>query len=161
MSPNTTKTAPATINQCGYCIAESIFYFFAFSNSASHDSGFALSRSRFSWKGVLRFRMVSQDILPAKPAWEQSLIWRITGTVLPARGGFMQIDAGIRLSQPGSTIHCFVQDVWSQGALLIPDSVTNVPERFELLLAGDIRRSCEIIWRSNDRLGIAFLNTVH
>jgi hypothetical protein len=73
----------------------------------------------------------------------------------------MQIDAGIRLSQPGSTIHCFVQDVWSQGALLIPDSVTNVPERFELLLAGDIRRSCEIIWRSNDRLGIAFLNTVH
>jgi hypothetical protein len=28
--PSTTKTGPATINQCGYCIAESIAYFVAF-----------------------------------------------------------------------------------------------------------------------------------
>jgi hypothetical protein len=32
-NPSTTKTDPATINQCGYCIAES--YFFAFNPSST------------------------------------------------------------------------------------------------------------------------------
>jgi hypothetical protein len=33
INPSATKTAPATINQCGYSIAESIAYFFAFTFS--------------------------------------------------------------------------------------------------------------------------------
>ena len=73
----------------------------------------------------------------------------------------MQIDAVIRLSEPQSTIHCFAEDVWGQGALLNTHGVADVSETFELLLDGDIRRSCQIVWRSNDRLGIAFLNTVY
>ncbi len=73
----------------------------------------------------------------------------------------MQIDAVIRLSEPQSTIHFFAEDVWREGALLNAHGVADVPETFELLLDGDIRRSCQIVWRSNDRLGIAFLNTVH
>jgi hypothetical protein len=72
----------------------------------------------------------------------------------------MQIDAVIGLNQPPSTIHCFVEDVWMKGALLNTHGVGEVPETFELLLDGDIRRSCQIVWRSNDRLGIAFLSTV-
>jgi hypothetical protein len=47
-----------------------------------------------------------------------------------------------------------------KGALLNTRGMADVPETFELLLDGDIRRSCEIVWRSNDRLGIAFLSTV-
>jgi hypothetical protein len=71
----------------------------------------------------------------------------------------MQIDAVIR--QPGSTIRCSVQDLWNKGAVLVPNGVAHVPERFELLLDGDIRRSCQIIWRSNNRLGIAFSASLH
>lgn len=73
----------------------------------------------------------------------------------------MQIDAVICLNRPPSTIHCFAEDVWMKGALLNTHGAAEVPETFELLLDGDIRRLCQIVWRSNDRLGIAFLSTVH
>src|SRR5437867_4818942 len=39
--PRTTRTAPATINQCGYCIAESMAYLSPF-DSASHRGPWAL-----------------------------------------------------------------------------------------------------------------------
>jgi hypothetical protein len=82
--------------------------------------------------------------------------------ILAAQGfALMQIDAVIRLNRPPSTIHCFAEEVWMKGALLNTHGMADVPETFELLLDGDIRRSCQIVWRSNDRLGIAFLGTVH
>jgi hypothetical protein len=71
----------------------------------------------------------------------------------------MHIDAIIR--QPGPPLHCFVEDVWRRGACIKPDRVADVPEHFELWIDGDIRRTCQTVWRSSDRLGIAFLDTVH
>jgi len=99
-------------------------------------------------------------------AWEQSeqSLDLTHYSVIPAQPKgmvSMQINAVIRLNQPPSTIHCFAEEVWMKGALLNTHGMADVPDTFELLLDGDIRRSCQIVWRSNDRLGIAFLNTVH
>lgn len=54
-------------------------------------------------------------------------------------------------------IHCTVQDITSAGACLKLANTFGVPQTFELTFEhGRTRRPCRVIWRTEDRLGVAF-----
>jgi hypothetical protein len=54
-------------------------------------------------------------------------------------------------------IHCTVQDITSGGACLKMANTLGVPDIFELTFEqGRTRRSCRVVWRTDDRLGVAF-----
>lgn len=54
---------------------------------------------------------------------------------------------------------CFVRNVSATGANIGMDSSTSgIPDEFVLILtrAGDVRRRCRIVWRSEKALGVRF-----
>ncbi len=54
-------------------------------------------------------------------------------------------------------VHCTVQNITGAGACLKVADTFGLPETFELTFEhGRTRRSCRVIWRTNDQLGIAF-----
>lgn len=56
-----------------------------------------------------------------------------------------------------SVIHCTVQNITSRGASLKLANTYGMPESFELTFEhGRTRRTCRVIWRTADQLGIAF-----
>ena len=55
-----------------------------------------------------------------------------------------------------STINCTLRNISDAGARLDVASVVGVPEVFDLKLEGQPSRSCEVVWRSSDAIGIAF-----
>ena len=65
--------------------------------------------------------------------------------------------AKIIVPRRASVIHCTVQNITSGGACLKLANTFGVPETFELTFEhGRTRRSCRVIWRTNDKLGVAF-----
>jgi len=55
-------------------------------------------------------------------------------------------------------IHCTVQNITSSGACLKMASTYGVPETFDLTFEiGRTRRPCRVVWRTTDKLGVAFL----
>ena len=51
-------------------------------------------------------------------------------------------------------------DISASGAQLEFISTTGIPDRFSLLIASPrspVERVCEVVWRSDDRLGVRFL----
>jgi len=64
-----------------------------------------------------------------------------------------------KIIAPGisSMMHCTVQDITSSGACVRVADTYGMPLTFELTFEqGRTRRSCRVIWRSRDRLGVAF-----
>jgi hypothetical protein len=56
-----------------------------------------------------------------------------------------------------SLVDCTVRNLSSKGALLLVASLAGVPQTFDLLLeATGEHRSCRVIWRGEDRLGVEF-----
>jgi len=56
-----------------------------------------------------------------------------------------------------SIVHCTVQNVTSGGACLTLASTYGLPETFELTFElGRTRRACRVVWRTDDKLGVAF-----
>jgi len=54
-------------------------------------------------------------------------------------------------------IHCTVQNITSGGACLKLANTYGVPETFDLTFeCGRTRRPCRVVWRTNDKLGVAF-----
>ncbi len=54
-------------------------------------------------------------------------------------------------------ISCTVKDLSSRGACLSVASTYRLPDSFELTFEhGRSRRSCRVIWRTQDKLGVAF-----
>jgi len=54
-------------------------------------------------------------------------------------------------------IHCTVQDITSGGACLKMANTAGVPQIFDLTFEqGRTRRSCRVVWRTADKLGVAF-----
>jgi ribosomal protein S1 len=57
----------------------------------------------------------------------------------------------------GSMIHCTVQNITSSGARLKLANTYGLPETFELTFEqGRTRRTCRVVWRTKDELGVAF-----
>jgi hypothetical protein len=54
-------------------------------------------------------------------------------------------------------VHCTVQDITGTGACLKLANTHGVPQTFDLTFEqGRTRRSCRVIWRTNDKLGVTF-----
>jgi hypothetical protein len=56
-----------------------------------------------------------------------------------------------------SKVQCTLQDLTNTGACLTLASTYRVPDTFELTFDQDrSRRSCWVMWRTGDRLGVSF-----
>ena len=54
-------------------------------------------------------------------------------------------------------IDCTVRNLSPNGALLVVASLVAIPERFDLVLGTNgEQRSCRVVWRGEDRLGVEF-----
>ena len=75
---------------------------------------------------------------------------RVTQRHTTLKGGRIVFNAG------RSTIDCTVRNLSASGAKLLVTSVVGIPDTFDLLLDGNIRRPCRVAWRSLKELGVAF-----
>jgi PilZ domain len=75
------------------------------------------------------------------------------GRVAFNRPGFLVLEPD------GPWIECFIVDV-SEGGACINVGALAVPETFVLLLSlnGEVRRLCQLVWRSGELLGARFLS---
>jgi hypothetical protein len=57
----------------------------------------------------------------------------------------------------GETIDCIVRDLSATGACLVIESGIDIASRFCLLFESDkTTKHCQVIWRSGNKIGIAF-----
>jgi methyl-accepting chemotaxis protein len=69
----------------------------------------------------------------------------------------IQRNAKIIVPHRSPTLHCTVQNITGGGACLKLANTSGVPEQFELTFEiGRTRRSCRVIWRTADALGVTF-----
>jgi len=65
--------------------------------------------------------------------------------------------AKIIVPRRSPVIHCTVQNINSGGACLKVANTYGVPQTFDLTFEhGRTRRNCRVVWRTNDKLGVAF-----
>ncbi len=65
--------------------------------------------------------------------------------------------AKIIVPRRSSVIHCTVQNITGGGACLRLANTSGLPETFDLTFEhGRTRRSCRVVWRTNDKLGVTF-----
>ena len=65
--------------------------------------------------------------------------------------------AKIIVPRRSPVIHCTVQNITSGGACLKLANTYGVPQTFDLTFeCGRTRRPCRVVWRTNDKLGVAF-----
>ena len=66
-------------------------------------------------------------------------------------------NAKIIVPRRSPVIHCTVQNITSGGACLKLANTYGVPQTFDLTFEhGRTRRRCRVVWRTNDKLGVAF-----
>lgn len=57
----------------------------------------------------------------------------------------------------GGEVDCVVRDMSIAGAALEVSDTRSIPERFTLALRADSQRiPCHIVWRNEERMGVAF-----
>jgi len=66
-------------------------------------------------------------------------------------------NAKIMVPRRASMIHCTVQNLTGGGACLKLANTYGLPDSFDLTFEqGRTRRTCRVIWRTGDLLGVAF-----
>jgi hypothetical protein len=66
--------------------------------------------------------------------------------------------AKIIVPRRSPVIHCTVQNITSGGACLKLANTYGIPENFDLTFeCGRTRRACRVAWRTDDKLGVAFV----
>ena len=67
--------------------------------------------------------------------------------------------AKLILEHRSSVIHCTVQNITSRGACLKLANTYGLPDAFELTFEhGRTRRACRVAWRTDDQVGVAFVD---
>jgi hypothetical protein len=56
---------------------------------------------------------------------------------------------------------CIVTDLSYNGAKISGVRVRTIPDEFRLLSSDGARRSCRVIWRTSDTLGVEFIDCEH
>jgi hypothetical protein len=65
--------------------------------------------------------------------------------------------AKIIVPRRSSVVHCTVQNITGGGACLKLANTFGMPDAFDLTFEhGRTRRSCRVVWRTNDTLGVMF-----
>jgi hypothetical protein len=71
-------------------------------------------------------------------------------------------NAKIIVPRRSPVIYCTVENITNSGACLKLASTSGVPRTFDLTFEhGRTRRSCRVVWRTNDKLGVAFETAEH
>src|ERR1700723_687946 len=66
-------------------------------------------------------------------------------------------NAKIIVPRRSPVIYCTVENITGGGACLKLASTFSVPETFDLTFEhGRTRRSCRVVWRTNNKLGVGF-----
>jgi methyl-accepting chemotaxis protein len=66
-------------------------------------------------------------------------------------------NAKVIVPRRSPVIYCTVENITGGGACLKLASTFGVPETFDLTFEhGRTRRSCRVVWRTTDKLGVAF-----
>jgi hypothetical protein len=57
----------------------------------------------------------------------------------------------------GGSIACSVKNISETGALVEANTPLFIPDKFKLIVESeDLNRSCQVIWRKEKRIGVAF-----
>jgi hypothetical protein len=56
----------------------------------------------------------------------------------------------------GSTIDCLISDISISGAALEVTNPHDIPERFNIVFKDGTHIRCHLIWRQEERIGVAF-----
>jgi hypothetical protein len=62
----------------------------------------------------------------------------------------------IALSEKAPKLDCAIRNLSDAGACLQISTTFGIPSHFDLLLAGGERRACQVMWRTDNLLGVAF-----
>ena len=62
----------------------------------------------------------------------------------------------IALGDKAPKIDCAIRNISDTGACLQTSTTFGIPATFELLIPGGERRSCQVVWRTDTRLGVSF-----
>lgn len=63
----------------------------------------------------------------------------------------------ITFGDGSASIDCLVRNLSENGALLLVGNQADIPHNFDLLLTTDgVHKHCRVVWRSVDRMGVAF-----
>jgi hypothetical protein len=62
----------------------------------------------------------------------------------------------IILDESKPRIQCRVTDLSEKGAGMKIFAIEDIPEKFDIVIEG-IRRRCRLVWRTDTRIGVAFL----
>jgi len=64
----------------------------------------------------------------------------------------------IIFNQQRSVLDCTARDLTDEGACLVAGSTVGLPDMFDLLIPIDsLKRSCRVVWKSTDRVGVKFI----
>jgi hypothetical protein len=64
------------------------------------------------------------------------------------KGGMIEFDRG--------AYSCTVRNLSETGAALDVPYAVPLPSEFRLIMAGQVRQLCRVVWRKENRLGVAF-----
>ena len=75
----------------------------------------------------------------------------------------VQFPAWIDIGDGSRLLRCEVLDVSEGGAQIMVSSQDELPKEFWLVLTNDRtrRRDCRMVWRSDTRVGVAYLGDIH
>ncbi len=63
----------------------------------------------------------------------------------------------IAVSEKAPKIECTIRSLSDAGACLqIPSGTFGIPVSFDLLLDGGVRHPCQVVWRTEARMGVSF-----
>jgi PilZ domain len=57
----------------------------------------------------------------------------------------------------GVKANCWLADISQTGARLVVAPSNKLPDQFTLVLSGEMRRRCAVVWRGAEELGVRFL----
>ncbi len=71
------------------------------------------------------------------------------------RGSLLK--TGLISRDRGSDIHCIVRNLSPDGACVEVGDPAGIPDSFTLVIeSDDLKRTCQVTWRSVNRVGLAF-----
>jgi hypothetical protein len=62
----------------------------------------------------------------------------------------------IAVSDKAPRIECAIRNMSDTGACLQISTTFGIPTNFDLFISGGERRSCQVVWRTDTRLGVSF-----
>ena len=68
-----------------------------------------------------------------------------------------RVNKPAKIDHGGDKINCIIRDLSATGAALEISGIVRVPQNFTLIIPEDrLRLPCQVVWRKEFRIGVAF-----